>query len=239
MKARAGARIPPCPRRALWAAQRARAGGGRPDGRLPRCDRLRPVRGPAAQSQRAAVECFYSPNQACYTSPSITTLHNILATLEPQTLDGMDVRGASKQTATIAPCWSPALCARLHLRRRPLPRAWARLAPQSRLPDQHGNFNHPRSAYRRLPTAYSRHPGPSPPTAAPSCPATWLRGTTPPMRLRCPAAPTGAASSAPAPSEQVRRPPTRCCTGRTRRDPHQSDESHRDKNVPRSIAMAR
>ena len=128
MTPRAGARIPPCPRRALWAAQRARAGGGRPDLRLPRCDRLRPVRGPAVQSQRAAVECFYSPSQACFTSPSITTFHNILATLEPQTLDGMDVRGASKQTATIAPCWSPALCARLHLRRRPLPRAWARLA---------------------------------------------------------------------------------------------------------------
>ena len=90
------------------------------------------------QSQRAAVECFYSPSQACYTSPSITTFHNILASLEPQTLetatrhwslqqsgqvqsqqdatdapkagsspaerpgvslDGKDVRGASKQTA--------------------------------------------------------------------------------------------------------------------------------------------
>ena len=38
------------------------------------------------QGQRAAVECFRSPSKDCYTSPSITTFHNILANLEPQTL---------------------------------------------------------------------------------------------------------------------------------------------------------
>ncbi len=37
----------------------------------------------------------------------------------------------------------PALCPRLHLRRRPLPRLCARLATQSRLPDQHRDLDRP------------------------------------------------------------------------------------------------
>jgi predicted transposase YbfD/YdcC len=54
-----------------------------------------------SQSQRLAVECFYSPSQGCYTSPSITTFHNILATLEPQTLEHA-VRGwALQQSAQV------------------------------------------------------------------------------------------------------------------------------------------
>ena len=54
-----------------------------------------------SQSQRLAVECFYSPSKGCYTSPSITTFHNILATLEPQTLEEA-VRGwALQQSAQV------------------------------------------------------------------------------------------------------------------------------------------
>ncbi|MDE0123182.1 MAG: hypothetical protein OXN97_01275 [Bryobacterales bacterium] len=33
------------------------------------------------QAQRQAVGCFYSPSRRCYTTTSITTFHNILATL--------------------------------------------------------------------------------------------------------------------------------------------------------------
>ena len=40
-----------------------------------------------SQEQRRAVECFYSPTRQCYTAPSITTFHNILATLPPDTLE--------------------------------------------------------------------------------------------------------------------------------------------------------
>lgn len=39
------------------------------------------------QRRRQAVECFYSPSRQCYTSPSITTFHNILANLPPDTLE--------------------------------------------------------------------------------------------------------------------------------------------------------
>ena len=38
-------------------------------------------------AQRQAVGCFYSPSRHCYTTPSITTFHNILATLPPETLE--------------------------------------------------------------------------------------------------------------------------------------------------------
>lgn len=40
------------------------------------------------QPQRQEVECFYSPGKDCYPTPSITTFHNILATLPPDTLEG-------------------------------------------------------------------------------------------------------------------------------------------------------
>ena len=70
------------------------------------------------QEQLKAVGAFYSESKQRYTSPSITTFHNILAALPPETLDnaigqwtgqhgtarapvamdGKDVRGASKQT---------------------------------------------------------------------------------------------------------------------------------------------
>ena len=40
-----------------------------------------------SQQQRQAVGCFYSPSRLCYTTPSITTFHNILATLPPDTLE--------------------------------------------------------------------------------------------------------------------------------------------------------
>ncbi len=37
--------------------------------------------------QRQAVDCFYSPSRQAYTTPSITTFHNILAALPPETLE--------------------------------------------------------------------------------------------------------------------------------------------------------
>ena len=40
-----------------------------------------------SQRQRQAVGCFYSPSRQCYTTPSITTFHNILASLPPDTLE--------------------------------------------------------------------------------------------------------------------------------------------------------
>ena len=71
-----------------------------------------------SQEQLKAVGAFYSESKQRYTSPSVTTFHNILAALPPETLDnaigqwtaqhgtarapvamdGKDVRGASKQT---------------------------------------------------------------------------------------------------------------------------------------------
>ncbi len=68
--------------------------------------------------QLKAVGAFWSPSRQCYTPPAVTTFHNILAALRPQTLDnaigqwagqhssahapvamdGKDLRGASKQT---------------------------------------------------------------------------------------------------------------------------------------------
>ena len=71
-----------------------------------------------SQEQLEAVGAFFSPSKQRYTAPAITTLHNILAALPPETLDnaigrwtgqhgsahapvamdGKDRRGASKQT---------------------------------------------------------------------------------------------------------------------------------------------
>ena len=71
-----------------------------------------------SQEQLEAVGAFYSPSKQRYTAPSITTFHNILAALAPETLDnaigqwtgqhstalapvamdGKELRGASKQT---------------------------------------------------------------------------------------------------------------------------------------------
>ncbi len=71
-----------------------------------------------SQEQLQAVGAFYSPSKQRYTAPSITTFHNILAALPPETLDnaigrwtgqysaahapvamdGKDLRGASAQT---------------------------------------------------------------------------------------------------------------------------------------------
>ena len=70
------------------------------------------------QEQLAAVDSFFSPSRKRYTAPTITTFHNILADLPPETLDdaiglwtaqqagadtplamdGKDIRGASRQT---------------------------------------------------------------------------------------------------------------------------------------------
>ena len=56
-----------------------------------------------SQSQRLAVECFYSPSQGCYTSPSITTFHNILATLDPQTLETAVREWTRQQSGQVQP----------------------------------------------------------------------------------------------------------------------------------------
>ena len=37
--------------------------------------------------QLRATGCFFSPSRQCYTSPSITTFHNILAKLPPDSFD--------------------------------------------------------------------------------------------------------------------------------------------------------
>ena len=71
-----------------------------------------------SQNQLRAVGAFYSPSKQRYTAPAITTFHNLLAALPPETLDnaigqwtgqhgtahapvamdGKDLRGASQQT---------------------------------------------------------------------------------------------------------------------------------------------
>ena len=71
-----------------------------------------------SQEQLETVEAFHSPSRKRHTAPSITTFHNILADLPPETLDdaigrwtaqqagadtplamdGKDIRGASRQT---------------------------------------------------------------------------------------------------------------------------------------------
>jgi len=73
---------------------------------------------PLSQEQLKAVGAFFSPSKQRYTAPSITTFHNILADLPPETLDdaigrwtarqagadtplamdGKDIRGTSRQT---------------------------------------------------------------------------------------------------------------------------------------------
>ncbi len=51
------------------------------------------------QSQRQALECFFSPSRKCYTTPSITTFHNILSRLPAQTLEQAVAAWASQQSA--------------------------------------------------------------------------------------------------------------------------------------------
>ena len=51
-----------------------------------------------SQQQRQAAGCFYSPSRQCYTSPSITTFHNILASLPPETLETAVAKGARQQS---------------------------------------------------------------------------------------------------------------------------------------------
>ena len=50
-----------------------------------------------SQPQRLAVGCFYSPSRQCYTTPAITTFHNILATLPPETLESAVAEWARQQ----------------------------------------------------------------------------------------------------------------------------------------------
>ena len=40
-----------------------------------------------SQEQRAAVGCFFSPGRQCRTTPSVTTFHNILARLPPDSFE--------------------------------------------------------------------------------------------------------------------------------------------------------
>lgn len=54
-----------------------------------------------SQEQRRAVECFYSPTRQCYTAPSITTFHNILATLPPDTLEEAIAKWVSQESAQV------------------------------------------------------------------------------------------------------------------------------------------
>ena len=52
--------------------------------------------------QRRDVGCFYSPSRQCYTTPSITTFHNILARLPPDTLENAVSDWASQQSELLA-----------------------------------------------------------------------------------------------------------------------------------------
>ena len=54
-----------------------------------------------SQSQRLAVECFYVPSRGWHTTPSITTFHNILATLEPQTLESAVYKWTRQQSEQV------------------------------------------------------------------------------------------------------------------------------------------
>ena len=51
-----------------------------------------------SQQQLQAAGCFYSPSRQCYTSPSITTFHNILASLPPDTLETAVAKWARQQS---------------------------------------------------------------------------------------------------------------------------------------------
>ena len=46
-----------------------------------------------SQEQIEAVGAFWSPSKQRYTAPAITTFHNILAALPPETLDNASVSG--------------------------------------------------------------------------------------------------------------------------------------------------
>ena len=50
-----------------------------------------------SQPQRLAVGCFYRSSRQFYTTPAITTFHNILATLPPETLESAVAEWARQQ----------------------------------------------------------------------------------------------------------------------------------------------
>ena len=51
-----------------------------------------------SQEQRPAMECFHSPARQCNTIPSITSFHNILATLPPNTLEDAVAKWLSQES---------------------------------------------------------------------------------------------------------------------------------------------
>ncbi len=53
-----------------------------------------------SQERLEAVEAFFSPSRKRYTAPSITTFHNILADLPPETLDDAVGRWTARQLST-------------------------------------------------------------------------------------------------------------------------------------------
>ena len=54
-------------------------------------------------AQRQAVGCFYSPSRQRYTTPSITTFHNILATLPPKTVEQSVAAWTWQQNGQVPP----------------------------------------------------------------------------------------------------------------------------------------
>ncbi len=54
-------------------------------------------------AQRQVVGCFYSPSRQRYTTPSITTFHNILATLPPETLEQAVAAWTWQQNGQVPP----------------------------------------------------------------------------------------------------------------------------------------
>ncbi len=55
-----------------------------------------------SQRQRKAVGCFFSPSKQRYTVPSVTTFHNILASLPPETLDRAVAKWTLQQSVQTA-----------------------------------------------------------------------------------------------------------------------------------------
>ena len=61
-----------------------------------------PFGGLFGKGLRQVVGCFYSPSRQGYTTPSITTFHNILARLPPDTLENAVADWASQQSELLA-----------------------------------------------------------------------------------------------------------------------------------------
>ena len=74
-----------------------------PAGRLPGATSFAEFAALLSQEQLEAVGAFFSPSRQRYTAPAITTFHNILAALPPDTLDNAIGRWTAQQGGAHAP----------------------------------------------------------------------------------------------------------------------------------------